>query len=115
MTKYQECSSGPIIEKPNPLSIVTTPQFLQLLTKMAGTPTLPLMFNLSVRSGGLLLLTITSNYTYRKDWKSIFKGQIDALDQYLKKHGIVQDSPAWYLDYESYKWRRISSPYPLGG
>ena len=104
---YQSSKDSPVIEQPNSLSAVTEPEALMILAKKAGTPDLELEFQLGAYIEGFYLITISSNYTFLKDRKSIAQRHIDALDGYLKKHGISQGPPGWYLDYERYKWHRI--------
>jgi len=98
---------GPIIEEPDSISTVTNQEAMEILAKKAGTPELQPTFKMSVRANGNFLITISSNYSFLKDRKTIPQVRIDALDRYLKEQGIVQDSPGWHLDYEHYMWRRI--------
>ena len=97
----------PAVERPNSLLAVTTPEVLAILAEKAGTPGLKLKLELGIHLEGCFLITIGSNYSFLKDRKFITQGRIDALDKYLKEHGIVENSPAWHLDYDHYKWRRI--------
>jgi len=78
-----------------------------ILAEKAGTPELQLKFELGASTEGFCLITISSNYTFLKDKKSIKQESIDVLDGYLKEHGISQGPPGWHLDYEYYKWHRI--------
>ena len=105
--RCQEYRNGPVIEEPDSLSTVTTEEAMKVLAEKAGTPDLQLAFKLSVREGGHFIIAISSNYSFLKDRKSIAQGRIDTFSRYLKERGIVQDPPAWYLDYEHYMWRRI--------
>lgn len=98
---------SPIIEEPNSLSTVTTEETMRILAEKAGTPDLQPVFRLGVRADGNFVIAISSNYRFLKDRKTIVQGRIDALDRYLKEQGIVEDSPAWHLDYEHYMWRAI--------
>jgi len=105
--RYQASENRPVIEQPNSLSAVTQPEALAILAENAGTPHLELTFKLGIRSEDYFLLTISSNYSFLKDRKSITQDHIDTLGKYLKEHGIVQDSPGWHLDWEHYMWDRI--------
>lgn len=105
--RCQEYRDGPVIEEPDCLATVTTREALKILAGKAGTPDLRPVFKLSVHAGGDYIIAISSNYSFLKDRKTIAQGRIDTLDRYLKEQGIVRDSPAWYLDYEHYRWRQI--------
>jgi hypothetical protein len=105
--RYQSSADSPVVEEHDSVFAVVRPEPLAILAKEAGTPHLKLMFNLGIRSGGFHLLTISSNYNFLKDKKSISQRHIDTLDEYLKTHKIVQDSPGWHIDYEHHTWRRI--------
>lgn len=98
---------GPVEDEPNSLFAVTTPEALAILAKKAGTPGLRLKLQQSARVGAWFLITITHNYRYVKDRKYITQARIDALDKYLKEHGIAVDSPAWHLDHKDFKWLRL--------
>ena len=105
--RYQSDEEGPVIEEPNSLSAATQRGALATLAKEAGTPNLKLEFELGRHFKDHFLLTISSNYRFLTDQKSITQGEINLLDKYLKDHKIVQDSPAWHLDIEHYEWCRI--------
>ena len=105
--RCQEFCDGPIIDEPNSISTVTSQEAMEILAEKAGTSDLQPTFKMSVRANGNFIIAISSNYSFLKDRKSIPQVRIDALDRYLKEQGIVQDSPAWHLDYEHYMWRQI--------
>jgi len=80
---------------------------MAILAEKAGTPHLKIRFKLGISLEGYDLITISSNYTLLRDKKSIKLDHINALDGYLKRHRIAQDSPAWYLDLERFQWVQI--------
>ena len=105
--RYWPGPNKPVIEEPNSILAVTTPEAMKTLVEKAGTPHLKLELELGVRAGAHLLISISSNYRFLKDRKSITRCHINALDKYLKEHGIVVDSPAWHIDLKHFKWVQI--------
>jgi hypothetical protein len=105
--RFHSGPDKPVIEEPNSLWTVTQPEVLKDLAKKAGTPHLRPAFKLSMRSKGFRLITISTNYSFLKDKKTISLKRIETFGQYLKEWGIVEDAPGWHLDYEHYMWRRI--------
>ncbi|KAF9781563.1 hypothetical protein BJ322DRAFT_1111490 [Thelephora terrestris] len=93
-------SDGSVHEAHDSLAAATKPEALEVLASKAGTPELRVIYKIGMH--------------LKDNMRSVTPERIDALDQYLKEHGLVKDSPAWHLDHELYKWKRLIRIQPDG-
>lgn len=96
-----------LVGNPDPLSCVLTGAALKTLAEKAGTPHFQPMFKISLCTKEHYLIAISSNYRFLKDRKTVQPSHIETFYHYLKEQGIVSGPPAWYLDYEDFRWRRV--------